>query len=128
MVTSMRIRVINLFFCSFLFSQTNSIDIATTGANKLRMYGQLNVFHNPATMGYHVDQSQIDTSFSNTSMDESFEPIEEVQSNDDENEFSELDNFQNDIGDSLSLKIDEVIASSDSIISDTLEDLSLIHI
>ena len=124
MVTSMRIRVINLFFCSFLFSQTNSIDIATTGANKLRMHGQLNVFHNPATMGYHVDQSQIDTSFSNTSMDESFEPIEEVQSNDDENEFSEIDNFQNDLDDSLSLKIDEVIASSDSIIADTLDDKS----
>ena len=61
----MRNLIIKLFLFSFIFSQTNSIDIATTGSNKLRMHGQLNVFHNPATMGYHAKQSHIDTLNSN---------------------------------------------------------------
>ena len=123
MVNSMRNLIIKLFLFSFIFSQTNSIDIATTGANKLRMHGQLNVFHNPATMGYYAKQSHIDTLNSNVSLEDLSEQSEEsqVQSNDNiENEFSEFENFQDDLSDSLALKIDEVIASSDSIIADTL--------
>ena len=120
----MRNLIIKLFLFSFIFSQTNSIDIATTGANKLRMHGQLNVFHNPATMGYYAKQSHIDTLNSNVSLEDLSEQSEEsqVQSIDNnENEFSEFENSQDDLGDSLSLKIDEVIASSDSIIADTLD-------
>ena len=107
MVTSMRILIINLFLCSFLFGQKNSIDIATAGANKLRMQGQLNVFHNPATMGYNLNQLQVDTLSNNIPMDDFSEPIEEDQSNNDENEFSEFDNSQDDLSDSISLKVDE---------------------
>ena len=121
MVTSMRILIINLVLCSFLFGQKNSIDIATAGANKLRMQGQLNVFHNPATMGYNLNQLQVDTLSNNIPMDDFSEPIEEDQSNNDENEFSEFDNSQDDLSDSISLKVDEVITPSDSIISDTLD-------
>ena len=124
MVNSMKILIIKLFLFSFIFSQTNSIDIATTGANKLRMHGQLNVFHNPATMGYHAKQSHIDTLGSNVSLQDLSQQSEESQvqlNENDENEFSESENFQDDLSDSLDLKIDEVIASSDSIIADTLE-------
>jgi len=46
--------VIILSIISFLIGQTNPIDIATTGANKLRMHGQLNIFQNPATLGYSL--------------------------------------------------------------------------
>ena len=54
--------VIILSIISFLIGQTNPIDIATTGANKLRMHGQLNIFQNPATLGYSLGQIELDTS------------------------------------------------------------------
>ena len=42
-VINMKKVVIILSIISFLIGQTNPIDIATTGANKLRMHGQLNI-------------------------------------------------------------------------------------
>ena len=62
-VINMKKVVIILSIISFLIGQTNPIDIATTGANKLRMHGQLNIFQNPATLGYSLGQIKIDSSF-----------------------------------------------------------------
>ena len=44
-------KIISVLFFSFIFGQSNPIDIATSGAKQLRMLGNLNVFHNPATLG-----------------------------------------------------------------------------
>ena len=59
----MKNKITFFLLLSSIFCQTNSLDIATRGANKLRMHGQMNVFHNPATLGYKSTQVKIDTSY-----------------------------------------------------------------
>ena len=66
----MKIVVIILSIISFLIGQTNPIDIATTGANKLRMHGQLNIFQNPATLGYSLDKIKTDSSYNEVSLND----------------------------------------------------------
>ena len=41
------------------YCQTTPVGIATAGAHKLRMKGQINIFHNPATLGYYASQTKI---------------------------------------------------------------------
>ena len=62
--------LITFLSISFLIGQTNPIDIATTGANKLRMHGQLNIFQNPATLGYQFNQIKIDSSYNEVSLND----------------------------------------------------------
>ena len=52
MMNNMIRKLIPIILSSFIFSQSNPIDIATSGAIQLRMNGQLNFTHNPATLGY----------------------------------------------------------------------------
>ena len=59
-----------LSIISFLIGQTNPIDIATTGANKLRMHGHLNIFQNPATLGHSLGQIKIDSSYTEDSLND----------------------------------------------------------
>ena len=59
-----------LSIISYLIGRTNPIDIATTGANKLRMYGQLNIFQNPATLGFHLDKIKLDSSLIEVSLND----------------------------------------------------------
>ena len=54
----MKIKTIFFVLFSYAFSQANPIGIATAGSHKLRMKGQINIFHNPATLGYYVTQSK----------------------------------------------------------------------
>ena len=78
-VINMKKVLIILSIISFLIGQTNPIDIATTGANKLRMHGQLNIFQNPATLGYSLGQIKIDSSFTEDSLNDFNENLEEAE-------------------------------------------------
>ena len=88
--------VIILSIISFLIGRTNPIDIATTGANKLRMHGQLNIFQNPATLGYSLGQIKLDTSNTENSLNDFNENIEDIENLENaakdsvDNEFSEF--------------------------------------
>ena len=110
---------------SFVFCQTNPVDIATSGANKLRMHGQLNVFHNPATLGYKAAQLESEATVNNLPLEESGEFVNEFQdinipdSDSLDSEFSEFESA--DDTDSLSIKIEDIIASSDSLLADSLD-------
>ena len=55
-----RIMIPALLF-SILVGQSNPIDIGTVGARQLRMGGQLNISHNPATLGYLETTADADT-------------------------------------------------------------------
>ena len=109
---------------SFVFCQTNPVDIATSGANKLRMHGQLNVFHNPATLGYKAAQLESEATANNLPLEESGEFVNEFQdinitdSDSLDSEFSEFESA--DDTDSFSIKIEDIIASSDSLLADSL--------
>ena len=61
MVTSMIRIIISALLFSILFGQSNPIDIGTVGARQLRMGGQLNISHNPATLGYLATIVDADT-------------------------------------------------------------------
>ena len=117
----MKKAVIILSIISFMIGQTNPIDIATTGANKLRMHGQLNIFQNPATLGFSLGQIKLDSSYTEDSLDDFNENLEKAEDLENavedsvDNEFSEFDDDQSDLTDTLSLKIEEVTAYSDSI-------------
>ena len=118
---------------SFVFSQTNPLDIATTGANKLRMHGQMNVFHNPATLGYNSNQSKADTLYNPEALKESTELVEEfgdvnnVDSDSSDNDFSESESSQKSDIDSLSVKKEDIIVSSDSLASKSNFSMSLFN-
>jgi hypothetical protein len=109
---------------SFVFCQTNPVDIATSGANKLRMHGQLNVFHNPATLGYKAAQLESEATVNNLPLEESGEFVNEFQdinipdSDSLDSEFSEFESV--DDTDSFSIKVEDIIASSDSLLADSL--------
>ena len=126
----MKKAVIILSIISFMIGQTNPIDIAPTGANKLRMHGQLNIFQNPATLGLSLGQIKIDSSYTEDSLDDFNENLEEAENLENavedsvDNEFSELDDDQSDFTDTLSLKIDEMVAYSDSIKADSAQSSS----
>ncbi|MBD62524.1 MAG: hypothetical protein CMD68_00370 [Gammaproteobacteria bacterium] len=121
---------ITFLFISFLISQTSPIDIATTGANKLRMYGQLNIFQNPATLGYSLGQIKLDSSYTEVSLDDFNENLEETEDLENavgdslDNEFSEFDDDQDDFSDTLSLKIEEEVVFSDLKKADSLKSSS----
>ena len=90
-------KVIIIFLSiSFLIGQTNPIDIATTGANKLRMHGQLNIFQNPATLGFSLGQIKLDSSYTENSLNDFNENLEKAEDLEDavedsvDNEFSEF--------------------------------------
>ena len=119
--------VIILSIISFLIGQTNPIDIATTGANKLRMHGQLNIFQNPATLGYSLGQIKLDTSNTENSLNDFNENIEDIENLENaakdsvDNEFSEFNDIQEDSPDTLSLEIDKVVDYSDSLKADSAQ-------
>ena len=119
--------VIILSIISFLIGQTNPIDIATTGANKLRMHGQLNIFQNPATLGYSLGQIELDTSNTENSLNDFNENIEDIENLENaakdsvDNEFSEFNDIQEDSPDTLSLEIDKVVDYSDSLKADSAQ-------
>ena len=119
--------VIILSIISFLIGRTNPIDIATTGANKLRMHGQLNIFQNPATLGYSLGQIKLDTSNTENSLNDFNENIEDIENLENadkdsvDNEFSEFNDIQEDSPDTLSLEIDKVVDYSDSLKADSAQ-------
>ena len=53
--------IIPALLFSILVGQSNPIDIGTVGARQLRMAGQLNISHNPATLGYMETTADTDT-------------------------------------------------------------------
>ena len=55
----MIIKIIFFVLSSYIYCQTNPVGIATAGAHKLRMKGQINIFHNPATLGCYASQMKI---------------------------------------------------------------------
>ena len=61
MVTSMIRIIIPALLFSILVGQSSPLDIGMVGARQLRMGGQLNTSHNPATLGYLVLDTGIDT-------------------------------------------------------------------
>ena len=119
--------VIILSIISFLIGRTNPIDIATTGANKLRMHGQLNIFQNPATLGYSLGQIKLDTSNTENSLNDFNENIEDTENLENaakdsvDNEFSEFNVIQEDSPVTLSLEIDKIVDYSDSLKADSAQ-------
>ena len=94
------------------------------------MHGQLNIFQNPATLGYSLGQIKIDSSFTEDSINdfnenlEGAEDLENAAEDSVDNEFSEFDVIEEDVSDTLSLKIDEMVAYSDSITADSAKSSS----
>ena len=129
-VINMKKIFIILSIISYLIGRTNPIDIATTGANKLRMHGQLNIFQNPATLGFHLDKIKLDSSLIEVSLNDFNENLEEVEDPGNaaedsvDREFSEFDDSQEDLSDTLSLEAYEVVAYSDSITADSTQSSS----
>ena len=54
--------IIPALLFSILVGQSNPLDIGMVGARQLRMGGQLNTSHNPATLGYLVLDTGTDLS------------------------------------------------------------------
>ena len=136
--------IIPVILFSILVGQSNPIDIGTVGARQLRMVGQLNVFHNPATLGYLatiVDadtlstiEESVDSLVSDFSDESEQEMIEEniVDTDTVDSEFAEFDEFeenQKDEETALSnenLEIEEIIEIADTIdSSDVAESISI---
>jgi hypothetical protein len=122
----MRIKTFFLLLLSYVFSQSNSLDIATTGANKLRVHGQMNIFHNPATLGYNFNKPIIDTSKNKEALKKlpGLDKKGQNQTNNDignlDNKFTELESIDKSESDSLSIKSREVVKLPDSLISDSV--------
>ena len=91
-------KIISLLFFSVIFGQSNPIDIATSGARQLRTLGHLNVFHNPATLGYlavTVDTDTLDNEGESidslvSEFSEVLDKVEKVE-NDSNDEYSDLE-------------------------------------
>ena len=101
-----RIIILALLF-SVLFGQSNPIDIGTVGARQLRMSGQLNISHNPATLGYLatiVDTDTLNTieesvdslapDFSDENMEEEIIVENIVEPDTIDSEFADFDDFE----------------------------------
>ena len=143
MVTSMIRIIISALLFSILVGQSNPIDIGTVGARQLRMAGQLNISHNPATLGYlativdtdtlHTIEDSVDSLVSNFSDEIEQEVIEENIAETDtvDSEFSEFDDFEEARKDSLSneseeINIEEIIEIAETIeTSDVDESISI---
>ena len=52
---------ISLIVFSILVGQSNPIDVGTAGARQLRVNGQVNIAHNPATLGYFATAKELDS-------------------------------------------------------------------
>ena len=86
--------------------QSNPIDIGTVGARQLRMVGQLNISHNPATLGYlativdtdtlNTIEESVDSLVSDFSDEIEQEVIEEniVDTDTVDSEYAEIDDFE----------------------------------
>ena len=114
-------KFIFILLSSLIFGQSNPIDIAMSGSRQLRMLGQLNVSHNPATLGYlAVATVEIDTINSTdesidslvTDLSENFEEAQ-IADNNLENEFDEFEEN----GD---IQVEEQIVISEEILSDSV--------
>ena len=115
-------KIIFVLFLSFIFGQSNPIDIATTGARQLRMLGHMNVYHNPASLGYLTVSKKIDM-FDNGEVEfidsldsefsESFEQVEEADSNV-VSEDAEFDDFEENESEEEIVFIEENILSNQS--------------
>ena len=114
-------KFIFILLSSLIFGQSNPIDIAMSGSRQLRMLGQLNVSHNPATLGYlAVATVEIDTINSTeesidslvADLSENFEEAQ-VADNNLENEFDEFEEN----GD---IQVEEKIVISEEILSDSV--------
>ena len=138
MVTSMIRIIISALLFSILVGQSNPIDIGTVGARQLRMAGQLNIYHNPATLGYLETTADADTlntieesvdSLVSDFSDEIEENIAETDTVD--SEFAEFDDFEEASEDSLSnesqeINIEEIIEITETIeTSDVDESISV---
>ena len=81
-------------------------------------------------MGFSLGQIKLDSSYTEDSLDDFNENLEKAEDLEDavedsvDNEFSEFDDDQSDLTDTLSLKIEEVTAYSDSIIADSVQSKS----
>jgi len=118
-VNNMIRKFIFILLSSLIFGQSNPIDIAMSGSRQLRMLGQLNVFHNPATLGYFA-VAEIDTlDRTEESIDslvtELSEVFEEGQ-NSENNLENEFDEFEEN-GD---IQVEEQIVISEEILSDSV--------
>ena len=117
---------------SILVGQSTPIDIGMVGARQLRMGGQLNISHNPATLGYLatiVDTNTLNTieeSVDSLAPDFSDEIEEEiiveniVEPDTIDSEFAEFDDFEEVSEDTLSndneeINIEEIIEIAEEI-------------
>ena len=137
-----RIIILALLF-SVLFGQSNPIDIGTVGARQLRMSGQLNISHNPATLGYlativdtdtlNTIEESVDSLVSDFSDEIEEEVIEENIAETDtvDSEFAEFDDFEETNEDTLfnnneEIYIEEIIEIAETIeTSDVDESISI---
>ena len=133
MVTSMIRIIIPALLFSILVGQSNPIDIGTVGARQLRMAGQLNISHNPATLGYlettadadtlNTIEESVDSLVSDFSDDFEEEVIEENIAETDtvDSEFAEFDDFEEASEDSLSKESEEINIEEIIEIAETIE-------
>jgi hypothetical protein len=112
--------IIPVILFSILMGQSNPIDIGTVGARQLRMVGQLNVFHNPATLGYLARIVAADTL---STIEESVDSLVSDFSDEIEQELSEEIIVETDTLDS---EFDEV--EEDSLYNENLEIEEIIEI
>ncbi len=135
--------IIPALLFSILFGQSNPIDIGTVGARQLRMVGQLNISHNPATLGYlattvdadtlNTIEESVDSLVSDFSDEIEQEVIEEniVDTDTVDSEFAEFDDFEEASEDSLSneseeINIEEIIEIAETIdSSEVAESISI---
>ena len=106
--------IISALLFSILVGQSNPIDIGTVGARQLRMGGQLNISHNPATLGYlatttdantvNAIEESVDSLVSDFSDEIEQEMFEENIAETDtvDSEFAEFDDFEETNEDTLS--------------------------
>ena len=132
--------IIPVILFSILFGQSNPIDIGTVGARQLRMGGQLNISHNPATLGYlativdigtvNTVEESVDSLVSDFSDDIEEEIGDIVETDTIDSEFAEFEDIEEEPKDSLSneneeieeiIEIAETIDSSDVAESITIE-------
>ena len=132
--------IIPVILFSILFGQSNPIDIGTVGARQLRMGGQLNISHNPATLGYlativdigtvNTVEESVDSLVSDFSDDIEEEIGDIVETDTVDSEFAEFEDIEEEPKDSLSneneeieeiIEIAETIDSSDVAESITIE-------
>ena len=132
--------IIPVILFSILVGQSNPIDIGTVGARQLRMSGQLNISHNPATLGYlativdigtvNTVEESVDSLVSDFSDDIEEEIGDIVEADTIDSEFAEFKDIKEEPKDSLSneneeieeiIEIAETIDSSDVAESITIE-------